>query len=163
MAPIYDFKINVPQDKLDALSKKLELTTFPDELEHAGWDLGAPLSDIKRLINHWRTGYDWRQHERTLNELPQYTTSIDVIDFGSLEIHYVHQKSSVNNAIPLLFCHGWPGSFIEVAKILPELVKGGQGAAFDVVAPSLPNFGWSEGVKKVCASPGHIPCVPRQY
>lgn len=163
MAPILGFKIDVPQDKLDALSKKLELTTFPDELEDVGWDLGAPLSDIKRLINHWRTGYDWRQHERTLNQLAQYTTSIDVGGFGSLEIHYVHQRSSVTNAIPLLFCHGWPGSFIEVAKILPELVKGGQGAAFDVVAPSLPNFGWSEGVKKVFTMPLPHALRPRQH
>ena len=40
-----------------------------------------------------------------------------------------------------------PGSFIEVLPILPFLSKPG-GPAFHIVAPSLPNFGFSEGPKK---------------
>lgn len=150
MVDIKEFRIDVPQHKLDLLRQKLELTTFPDELDEAGWDYGAPLADVKRLVARWLDGFDWRAAERGLNAFSQYTTVIDVDGFGPLDIHFVHQKSAVSNAIPLLFCHGWPGSFVEVTKMLPELAAGqGDGPAFDVVAPSLPNFGWSEGVQKV--------------
>lgn len=151
MAPIQEYKIAVPDSQLELLRKKLELTTFPDELEDAGWSYGAPLADVKRLHNQWLNKYDWRAHESKINQsLPQYTTDIDVDGFGSLKIHFVHQPSASSKAIPLLFCHGWPGHFLEVAKILPELVKGGNDyPAFHVVAPSLPNYAFSEGVKKV--------------
>ncbi len=149
MAPIEAYSISVSEDKIDLLHQKLALATFPDELDSAGWSYGAPLSDIKRLTTYWRNSYDWRAQESKLNkELPQYMTTINVDGFGSLKIHFVHQKSNVQNAIPLLFCHGWPGSFLEVSKILPELVEGGSHyPAFHVVAPSLPNYAFSEGVK----------------
>ena len=63
-------------------------------------------------------------------------------------MHFIHQKSDVEGAIPLLFCHGWPGSFLEVTKMLP-LLKGGDGRpAFHVVAPSLPNYGFSGACRK---------------
>lgn len=84
-----------------------------------------------------------------MNKLPNYATPIIVDNFGTLGIHFIYQKSGVEGAIPLLFCHGWPDSFMEVTKMLP-LLKGGNGRpAFDVVAPILPNYFWSEGVKKV--------------
>ena len=150
MSLIQKYTIDVPQQELDLLQKKLELATLPDELEDSGWDYGAPLADIKRLVARWKSGYDWREHESRLNAtLPQFTTDIDVDGFGTLNIHFVHQQSESKKAIPLLFCHGWPGHFLEVAKILPELVKGSTDVpAFHVVAPSLPNYGFSEGVKK---------------
>jgi Epoxide hydrolase N terminus len=101
------FRINVPDGDIELLKRKLELTRFPDEIEGAGWDYGAPLSDMKRLVEYWRNGYDWRKHEAALNnELPQFTTDIEVDGHGVLNIHYVHKKSVVADAIPLLFVHG---------------------------------------------------------
>jgi hypothetical protein len=101
------FQINVPDEKLDTLRVKIELATFPDELEDAMWKYGAPLVDIKRLAEKWRTSYDWREHEREINQgLPMFTRDIEVDGFGALNIHYVHKKSDVVDAIPLLFCHG---------------------------------------------------------
>jgi hypothetical protein len=73
-----------------------------------------------------------------MNELPNFETTINVDKHGPVDLHFVHQKSDVPGAIPLLFVHGWPGSFLEVTKMLP-LLKGGDGKpAFHVVAPSLP-------------------------
>ncbi|KAG1742386.1 Alpha/Beta hydrolase protein [Suillus paluster] len=140
------FQINVPEEKLTTLHAKLELATFPDELEDAGWKYGPPLADIKRLTERWRNEYDWRKHEKELNqELPMFTRDIDVDGFGTLNIHYVHKKSEVVDAIPLLFCHGWPGSFLEVGKILPLLTASSpEHPSFHVVALSLPGFGFSE-------------------
>ncbi|KAF8802595.1 alpha/beta-hydrolase [Phlegmacium glaucopus] len=144
------FSIAVPDERLSILQQKLALTTFPDELEDAGWDYGAPLADIRRLVSRWKEGYDWRKHEAQLNaDLPQFTKDIEVEGHGTLNIHYIHKKSEVVDAIPLLFVHGWPGSFIEVRKILPLLVHAdAEHPSFHVVALSLPGYGFSEAPKK---------------
>lgn len=167
------FKISIPNERIDDLKQRLALTTFPDELD-AGWEYGVPLSDMRRLIARWKDGYDWRKHEAALNdELPQFTRDIEVDDHGALNVHYVHKKCDVEGAIPLLFVHGckrivwtfiWmmlnhlvnnsfhlpgPGSFIEVKKILPLLVRGSaEHPAFNVAAVGLPGYGFLEGPKK---------------
>ncbi|KAG7087185.1 hypothetical protein E1B28_013164 [Marasmius oreades] len=145
-----EFKIKVPDDSINFLKKRLELTRLPDEIDGAGWDYGAPLSDIKRLVARWKDGYDWRKHEKALNdELPQFTRDIEVEGHGNLNIHYVHKESKSKGAIPLLFVHGWPGSFIEVKKILPLLTATEEGQpSFHAVALGLPGYGFSEGTKK---------------
>ncbi|RDW88354.1 hypothetical protein BP6252_00386 [Coleophoma cylindrospora] len=150
MADIKTFNISVSESSIDILKQKLSLATFPDELDEAAWDYGTPLTDVKRLTKYWLEKYDWRTHEEKLNKMPQFITPIPVDGFGELDIHFVHQKSEVEHAIPLLFIHGWPGSFHEVEKILPLLTntKCGEEPAFHVVAPSLPNFGFSGTVRK---------------
>jgi pimeloyl-ACP methyl ester carboxylesterase len=149
MSPESRFQISVPDDALALLHRKLADARFPDEISDAGWDYGVPLSDVKRLVNKWKDGYDWRAHERELNKLPMFTRDIEVEGFGVLNIHYVHQRSEVESAIPLLFVHGWPGSFIEVTKMLPLLTATEAGhPSFHVVAPSLPGYAWSEPASK---------------
>ncbi|KAL2061181.1 hypothetical protein VTL71DRAFT_7454 [Oculimacula yallundae] len=149
MATINPFKINVPDASLAKLKQKLELTRFPEgELEEAGWAYGVPLQDIKDLTKFWIEKYDWRAAEAKLNCIPQFTTEIKVEGFDPLNIHFVHQKSDVKGAIPLLFLHGWPGNFLEVTKMLPYLRGEGGKQAFHVVAPSLPNYGFSGRVTK---------------
>lgn len=143
------FKINVPQAKVDRLKAKLAVADFPDEVEDGGWAYGAPLADVKRLAAFWHDKFDWRKAEAQLNEMPQFMTNLQIDGYDPIDLHFVHVKSSVPGAIPLLFVHGWPGSFDEVSKILPQLVKGSETfPAFDVIAPSMPNFGFSSGVTK---------------
>jgi pimeloyl-ACP methyl ester carboxylesterase len=154
------FNISVSSEQLDALKQRLALTRFPDELDDAGWAYGAPLADIKRLVARWQDGYDWRKHEALLNaELPQFTRDIAVDGFGTLNVHYVHKRSALETAIPLLFVHGCgyisiskfpshsvtgPGSFIEARKITPLLtVVQPDRPSFHVVALSLPGYGFS--------------------
>ena len=101
------FEISIPDSELSLLKQKLELMRLPDELDDAGWDYGVPLADIKRLVARWKDGYDWRNHEKQLNEeLPQFTRDIEVEGYGVLNIHYVYKKSEAKGAIPLLFVHG---------------------------------------------------------
>ena len=100
------FKLSVPDADLDLLRKRLDLVRLPDELDDSGWDYGVPLSDIRRLVNRWRDGYDWRAAEAKINQLPQFTRDIEVDGYGTLNIHYVHQKSAASDAIPLMFVHG---------------------------------------------------------
>ena len=97
------------------------------EVEDVGWAMGTPLSEVKRLTGAWKNDFDWRKAEAKLNVLPHYTTDIDVEGFGALNIHFLHSKSPVKNAIPLLFVHGWPGGFWEASKVLPLLTTGGDG------------------------------------
>lgn len=170
---IKPFEIAVPDSALQTLNQKLSLATFPDELDQAGWDMGPPLADVKRLTARWKDGFDWRAKERELNKnLHQYIVPVPVKGFGEVDVHFVHQRSEVKSAVPLLFIHGCmsspqfrsglrdrigPGSFLEATKLLPLLTKAdenGQKPAFHVVVPSLPNYGFSEGIKKVsCCQP----------
>ncbi|KAJ7081331.1 Alpha/Beta hydrolase protein [Mycena belliarum] len=141
------FSIAIPDTKLALLRQKLELTVLPDELEESGWEYGVPLEDVRRLVEKWKSSFDWRAHEAQINlELPQFTRDIEVAGHGKLNIHYVHKKSAVAGAIPLLFVHGWPGSFLEARKLAPLLTAGTVDApAFHFVAMSLPGCGFSQG------------------
>ncbi|KAL3468336.1 Alpha/Beta hydrolase protein [Aspergillus heterothallicus] len=143
------FHINVPDAELERLYQKLDAATFLNELGSAGWDMGVPLSEIKRLTAYWRSGFNWREQEAKLNtQFRQFIVPVSVEGYDGLEVHYLHHISETPGAIPLLFIHGWPGSFIEATKIIPLLTSGdGDKPAFSVIAPSLPNFGFSSPVK----------------
>lgn len=149
MAGIKKFTISIEDKGLEDLKQRLSTTKLPDEVEGAAWDYGVPLSEVKRLAKYWQNDFNWKKSETDLNKLPHFQTIIDVDDFDPLNIHFIHEKSKAKGAIPLLFAHGWPGNFLEITKILKPLTEGGKGvSAFHVVAPSLPNFGFSDGVKK---------------
>ena len=99
---------------------------------------GTPVSEMERLRTHWLTKYNWRTHETQLNaQLPQFTVPVQVDGFRELTIHFVHKRSSRKDAIPLIFVHGWPGSFIEVLKVIQELTEPSEEGeqAFHVIAP----------------------------
>ncbi|KAG6849688.1 hypothetical protein H0H93_006306 [Arthromyces matolae] len=153
------FQIAITDTQLSLLGQKLALSTFPDELDDAAWHYGVPLANMKRLVNHWKNGFDWRKQEAALNaELPQFTRDIEVDGHGIFNVHYVHKTSQVKAAIPLIFVHGYsnrlinskgPGSFIEVRKLLPILTEASSDhPSFHVVAISLPGYGFSTGPTK---------------
>lgn len=101
------FTLSVPEEALEKLQAKLAATDFPDELERGDmWMYGAPLRDIKRLTEYWKNGFDWRKAEARINLLPNFETIITPVGYDPINIHYVHQPSPVETAIPLLFCHG---------------------------------------------------------
>ena len=148
------FQINVPDSLLELTKQKLRNARLPDQLKDVVWEGnplihrayidGTPVNEIERLVDHWLNNYDWRVHEAQLNTLPQFTLPIQVDGFDILTIHFVHQRSTSPDAIPLLFIHGWPGHFQEVSKILPLLTNPPAGEQpFHVVAPSIPGFGFS--------------------
>ncbi|KAI0404475.1 microsomal epoxide hydrolase [Xylaria palmicola] len=148
---IRPFTISVPDGDLADLDQRLRHTRWPAELEDVGTSMGTPLKDVKRLVDHWRTDYDWRAAEAKLNELPHFKTRLQATGFEPLDVHFMHVRSSRADAIPLLFVHGWPGSFLEATKILGPLAAPAGDAthpAFHVVAPSLPGYGFSEGSRR---------------
>jgi epoxide hydrolase len=141
--PIEPFRIAVPDDELDDLRGRLRATRWPDQLPDAGWSYGTDLDYLRPLARYWADEYDWRRHETALNEFPQFLTTID-----GQRIHFVHARSAVPEALPLVLTHGWPGSFAEFAALIGPLTDpgahGGDPAdAFHVVVPSLPGYGFS--------------------
>ena len=140
---IEEFRIDIPQADLDDLRDRLAGTRWPDQLPGVGWDYGIALDDVRELAEYWRTGYDWRVHERQLNSFPQFTTEID-----GQRVHFLHVRSGVPGALPLIMTHGWPGSIVEFMEVIGPLTDpgahgGDPGDAFDLVVPSIPGFGFS--------------------
>lgn len=137
------FRIDIPKRDLDDLAVRLAAARWPNEVTGAGTDYGMPLNVVKRLAERWRNGYDWRAHEARLNEIPQYTSTID-----GQNIHFLHVRSVEPGAVPLLLLHGWPGSVVEFLKMIgpltdPRAHGGDPSRAFHVVVPSLPGYGFS--------------------
>jgi epoxide hydrolase len=140
---IVPFKIHVSDAALADLKQRLARTRFPGEISGSDWDYGTNLTYLKELVTYWRDRFDWRAAEARLNRFDQFTTKID-----GLNVHFIHQRSKLPNAFPLVITHGWPGSVVEFTKIIGPLTDptahGGQAAdAFDVIAMSLPGFGFS--------------------
>jgi pimeloyl-ACP methyl ester carboxylesterase len=139
---VVPFRIQVPDAVLTDLKGRLQRARFADEFPGVGWDYGTNLDYIRSLVTYWRDSYDWRAQERRLNRFSQFKTQI-----GGLDIHFIHQKSSDPNAVPLLLLNGWPSSPVEYDKVIEPLTgqKGGGGAAaFHVVVPSMPGYGFSD-------------------
>ena len=137
------FRLDVPEAVLDDLRARLDRVRWPDEAPGTGWSRGTDLAYLRRLVEHWRTGYDWREHERRFNRLSQFTVPI-----GGIDLHAVHEPGAGPDPLPLLLVHGWPGSVWEFHDLIPRLTDpaafGGDPAdACTVVAPSLPGYALS--------------------
>ena len=140
---IRPFKVNVPQAALNDLRRRIADTRWPDKETVADPSQGAQLAKLQALVRYWGSGYDWRRVEAQLNALPQYMTKIDGVD-----IHFIHVRSRHRNALPVIITHGWPGSVIELLKVVGPLTDptahGGRAEdAFDVIIPSVPGYGFS--------------------
>ena len=140
---IRPFRINIPEDQLVDLRRRIATTRWPDRETVADQSQGAQLAKLQELVRYWGSEYDWRKIETKLNALPQFVTTID-----GAGIHFIHVRSRHPNALPIIVSHGWPGSIIEQLRIIDPLANptahGGQAEdAFDVVIPSLPGYGFS--------------------
>jgi len=133
------FRIDVGSEVLDDLRTRLARTRWPDAECVDDWSQGMPLAYTRELAAYWADGYDWRAREAALNRFDQFVTEID-----GLDIHFIHQRSPHDDALPLLITHGWPGSIVEFHKVIEPLVNPDRpGDAFHVVCPSLPGYGFS--------------------
>ncbi len=138
------FRVAVPEETLADLRDRLARTRFIDDFPSAdGWDYGVSRSYLRELCDYWRTTFDWRAQEETLNSFDQFEVRSD-----GQPIRFIHQRSSNPDALPLLLVHGWPGSIFEFVKVVgPLSAPASDGAdeadAFHVVAPSIPGYGFS--------------------
>jgi microsomal epoxide hydrolase len=143
MLDVEPFKIDVPAEMLDAIRKKVIAFPWHEMPDDGGWEYGTNLNYMKEFCDYWVNGFDWRKQETRLNQFTHFKSPIDGID-----IHFIYEKGSGANPKPLILSHGWPGSIVEFLELIdvlahPENHGGSIEDAFDVVAPSLPGFGFS--------------------
>jgi pimeloyl-ACP methyl ester carboxylesterase len=140
---IRPFHVDVPQEQLDDLRRRIVAVRWPSEELVDDRSQGVQLATMQELARYWATDYDWREAEAKLDALPQFTTEIDGVD-----IHFIHVRSPHEDALPLVMTHGWPGSVIELLETIGPLTDptahgGDAGDAFHLVLPSLPGYGFS--------------------
>jgi pimeloyl-ACP methyl ester carboxylesterase len=140
---IRPFHVNVPEEELIELRRRINSTRWPEKETVMDQTQGVQLATIQKLAHYWTIQHDWRKVEAKLNSLPQFITAID-----GLDIHFIHVRSKHENALPLIVTHGWPGSIIEQLKVIDLLTNPtAHGAtasdAFHLVIPSMPGYGFS--------------------
>jgi pimeloyl-ACP methyl ester carboxylesterase len=140
---IRPFRVDVPEEALDDLRRRLAATRWPSREVVSDRSQGVQLATMQELCRYWATEYDWRRCEARLNALPQFTTEID-----GVEIHFLHVRSPHPDAMPLIMTHGWPGSVVEMLEAVGPLTDppahgGSAEDAFDLVLPSIPGYGFS--------------------
>jgi pimeloyl-ACP methyl ester carboxylesterase len=142
-ASIQPFRVDVPQEALDDLRRRIAATRWPSRELVEDRSQGVQLATTQELARYWTNEYDWRTNEARLNALPQFTTEID-----GLDIHFIHVRSKHDDALPLIMTHGWPGSVVELLETVGPLTDptahGGTAEdAFHLVLPSVPGYGFS--------------------
>jgi pimeloyl-ACP methyl ester carboxylesterase len=143
MTSINPFTVNVPDETLEFIRQRVAAFPWHEMPDDGGWEYGVNLDYMKEFCAYWVEEYDWRKHEAVINGFDNFTAPIDGID-----IHFIHEKGSGPAPMPLLITHGWPGSITEFLDFIrplahPEEFGGDVADAFDVVAPSVPGFGFS--------------------
>ncbi|MET0657846.1 MAG: epoxide hydrolase family protein [Steroidobacteraceae bacterium] len=150
---IEPFSVRVSDAVLDDLKLRLQRTRLAPDFANDEWQYGTNGAYLQELMTHWRDDYDWRQHERAMNQFPHFRTVID-----DVPIHFIHVRGKGPKPLPLMLNHGWPWTFWDFRKVIGPLsdpaAHGGDPAdAFDVVVPSLPGYGFSTPLKKPGLNP----------
>jgi len=140
---IKPFKINISEETLENIYDKVKKYPWHEMPDDSGWQYGTNLNYMKEISKYWVSKFDWKKNETEINKFSNFKTKIDNID-----LHFIREKGSGKNSMPLLLCHGWPGSFVEFIKIIeklahPDRFGGKVEDSFDVIVPSLPGFGFS--------------------
>lgn len=143
MAEIQTFKIDIPGSEIEDLKQRLNNARWPEPETVDDWSQGVPIKYHQEFCAYWANEYDWYKTQDRLNGFAQFKTELD-----GLDIHFIHVKSSHENAKPMIITHGWPGSIVEFHKIIEPLAEptkhgGTSDDAFHVVCPSLPGYGFS--------------------
>jgi len=143
-AAIRPFRVEVPEEELAELRRRIAATRWPSRELVADRSQGVQLATIQELARYWAAEYDWRKCEAKLNALQQCKTVIEGVD-----IHFIHVKSRHEGALPLIMTHGWPGSVIELLETVGPLTDpaahgGSADDAFHLVLPSIPGYGFSD-------------------
>src|SRR5580765_9018576 len=113
---IRPFHVEVPEEQIDDLRRRIGQTRWPTKELVADRSQGVQLATLRALARYWETDYDWRKAEAKLNALLQFKTEIDGVD-----IHFIHVRSQHEEALPLIMTHGWPGSVIELLETIGPL------------------------------------------
>ncbi len=150
------FRINTEERVLSDLKRRLDETRLLPPIPETGWEYGFDIGYLRELLDYWRLAFDWRAQEARLNELHHFRANVE-----GVRIHFIHERGSGPDPLPLLITHGWPGSFLEMQEIIPMLAHpdrhgGDSEDSFDVVVPSLPGYGFSDPPRDRGMDPARI-------
>jgi pimeloyl-ACP methyl ester carboxylesterase len=143
------FEISISKDILDDLQHRLQHSRWIEPInKDAGWDYGVNTGYLKELTAYWQQTYNWKKQEKELNQFNHFRARVD-----DYRVHFIHQHGKGQHPIPLLLLHGWPDSFYRFHKIIPMLtdpasIGADTNNSFDIIIPSLPGFGFTDGPKK---------------
>jgi pimeloyl-ACP methyl ester carboxylesterase len=142
---IESFSLPFSASAVDDLRDRLQRARWPNDMPGSGSVYGFDRELLVDICDYWRDKFDWRAQLERLSTFNHYRLQAK----GST-IHFIHERGKGPAPIPLILTHGWPGSFVEMIKIIPLLTDpAAHGAnsvdAFDVVIPSLPGYGYSTG------------------
>ncbi|PVI04574.1 alpha/beta-hydrolase [Periconia macrospinosa] len=142
--------IDVDPAFIEETRLKVSLTRTPIEINIPVFTEGIPSHNLTSIRDYWTSTYDWSKIQNELNsQFDHFTTTVGPLPSSfnythEIPLHFIHHRSPRPDAIPLLFIHGWPGSFLEVQKLLLPLTNPpASSPAFHVVAPSIPGYGFS--------------------
>ena len=142
---IQPFSLPYSQAAVDDLRARLAQTRWPDEIPGSGWEYGADLKWMKQICAYWKDQFDWKAQIDGMSRFQHFRYTSE----NGLGIHFIHERGKGPSPLPLVISHGWPGSFLEMLKVIPMLTDpaahgGDPKDAFDVVVPSLPGYGFSD-------------------
>ena len=116
MASIQPFQLDVADETLDDIHKRIAAFPWHEMPDDGGWAYGANLGYMQELCDYWRHEFDWRKQEARINHFSHYISPVDGID-----IHFIREKGSGPKPMPLILSHGWPGSVTEFLNIIEPL------------------------------------------
>uniref|UniRef100_A0AAG5DUK4 Epoxide hydrolase n=1 Tax=Anopheles atroparvus TaxID=41427 RepID=A0AAG5DUK4_ANOAO len=160
---VVPFNISYPRAVIESLRRKLhDGPNLTAPLEGTAFQYGTNSRRLEEILEYWRTDYldRWDEREAYLNKFQHFKTKIQ-----GLDIHFIREKSDrVTNpkrVVPLLMLHGWPGSVREFYDIIPMLSNrtSDKDYVFDVIVPSLPGYGWSQGTARPGLSESKVAVV----
>lgn len=138
-ADVQPYQIDIPDNDIADLKQRIGNTRWTDEVTHAGWNYGTSKTYLKELADYWANEFNWKEQEEKLNHFHHYKADID-----GHSIHFVYEKGLGATSTPIVLLHGWPGTFMQMNKIIPLLQQPDEhGHSFDVIVPSLIGYGFS--------------------
>lgn len=143
------FEIDVDPDFINVTTLKASLyRPSRNLLNYTAFEDGATQQNMTTLRDYWVKDYDWYSVQADLNsKYKHFTTTVHAGENYTYPIglHFVHHRSNRSDAVPILFLHGWPSTFLEWANLIDPLTNPPNDSlpAFHVVAPDLPGFGFS--------------------
>ena len=145
---IKPIKVDIGNKILETIKKKVKNYPWHEMPDDGGWKYGTNLDYMKEISRYWVEEFDWKKHEANINKFKNFRTRVDNID-----VHFIQEKGSGTNPMPLILIHGWPGSIVEYLHMIeklahPDKFGGKVEDAFDVIIPSLPGFGFSSRPSK---------------
>ncbi|KXS12563.1 epoxide hydrolase domain protein [Gonapodya prolifera JEL478] len=141
------FNFSASQRELEELRHRIELglTRIPEPIPDTEWEYGTKRDTLVELVRYWKDDYDWKAAEkRIFGDFQHFRAPVNGVD-----VHFIHERSNRDDALPLILIHGWPGSFFEFIDLIHEFANPSDPSqpAFHVIVPSLPGYGFSSAPK----------------